>query len=148
MPFLQHKLPPSTTSCKLVSPFISAPEEFLPIIFFERNSEESDDSSFEWYSYIWNDKVLKYKFKENDSDADDMIDEVKRQTRIKKEKVKPTIVKCCTNLARNTYLKEKDSKTDHCSYICTDVLKKEESEISDLFYYYYREENKEKIFII
>lgn len=37
------------------------------MIFLEGDSEELDDSSFEWYSYTWNDKVPEYKFEENDS---------------------------------------------------------------------------------
>ncbi|CAG8786805.1 22506_t:CDS:1, partial [Gigaspora rosea] len=94
--------------------------------------------------HTWNNKVPEYKFEENDSDADDIIDEVRRQTRIKKDKIKPTIVKCHADLAGNSYLKEKDSKTDLCSYICNDGLEKEETEIRDLFNYYYGEENKRR----
>lgn len=62
-----YKVPTCITSRKLVSPFISAPGEFSPMIFLEGDSEELDDSSFEWYSYTWNDKVPEYKFEENDS---------------------------------------------------------------------------------
>ncbi|CAG8528493.1 15661_t:CDS:2, partial [Gigaspora rosea] len=58
--------------------------------------------------------------------------------------MKPTVVKCHADLAGNTYLKEKDSKTDLCSYICNDGLEKEETEIRDLFDYYYGEENKRR----
>ncbi|CAG8727888.1 25790_t:CDS:2, partial [Gigaspora rosea] len=94
--------------------------------------------------HTWNNKVPEYKFEENDSDANDIIDEVRRQTRIKKDKMKPTVVKCRADLAGNTYLKEEDSKTDLRSYICNDGLEKEETEIRDLFNYYYGEENKRR----
>ncbi|CAG8656497.1 15216_t:CDS:1, partial [Gigaspora rosea] len=142
--FLRHKSPTSTISRKLVSPFINTSAEFPPMIFLEGDSEELDDSSFEWYSHTWNDKVPEYRFEETDSDADNTIDEIRRQIQIKKEKVKPITVKCCADLAGNTYLQEENSKPDLCSYICNKDLEKEGTEISDLFDYYYGEEKKKK----
>ncbi|CAG8725688.1 3183_t:CDS:2, partial [Gigaspora rosea] len=49
------------------------------MIFLEDESDESDDSRFEWYSYMWNNKVLEYKFGKNDSNFDDNIDEARRK---------------------------------------------------------------------
>ncbi|CAG8460185.1 6941_t:CDS:1 [Gigaspora rosea] len=144
MASLQYKSPTSTISRKIVSPFIGTAGEFPPMIFLEGDSEESDDSNFEWYSYTWNDKVPEYKFEENNSDADDIIDEARRQIRINKKKMKPTVVKCHADLAGNIYLKEEESKTDFRSFICNDRLEKEEMEISDLFDYYYGEEDNER----
>ncbi|CAG8568973.1 2164_t:CDS:2, partial [Gigaspora rosea] len=69
----------------------ASPQYKSPASTISRDSEVSDDSSFEWYSYTWNDKVPEYKFEENDSDEDNTIDEIRRQIRIKKEKVKPTM---------------------------------------------------------
>ncbi|CAG8490300.1 1361_t:CDS:2 [Gigaspora rosea] len=113
---LQYKSPTSTISHKIVSPFISTTGEFPHMIFLEGDSEELDDSNFEY----------------------------KKTTRIKKEMMKPIVVRCHTDFSGNIYLKEEDSKTDLRSFICNDGLEQEETEISDLFDYYFGEEDKER----
>ncbi|CAG8656007.1 27184_t:CDS:2 [Dentiscutata erythropus] len=84
---------------RLVSPFISVPKGVPP-----RN------------------RIKEYKFNENDSDADETIDETRRQMKIDKEKNRPTIAECFYDIAgnaeecikKNTYhlgsLKEEQSK--------------------------------------
>ncbi|CAG8786776.1 22593_t:CDS:2, partial [Gigaspora rosea] len=110
--FSQHRSFAFATSHKLVSPFIGVLGEPSPMIFLEDRSDESDDSRFEWYCYMWNNKVLGYKVGENDSDLDDSIDEARRKEKLERRKAKPFNIKCHSDLAGNTYLEERNVEVD------------------------------------
>ncbi|CAG8496469.1 13868_t:CDS:2 [Dentiscutata erythropus] len=110
-----------TRKNKLVSPFISVPNDIPLVIFLEE-----------------------YTFTKNDFDADDDIDETRKQLRLKKEKNKPATVHCFYDIAGNTYLQKDTVRNDLCHYISKGTPKVEKTEISDLFDYYYEEELSKK----
>ncbi|CAG8626109.1 2754_t:CDS:2 [Dentiscutata erythropus] len=107
---------------KIVFPFISVPSGVPPVIFLE---EESDESK-------------------NDSDANNIINKARRWLKLNKEKNKLTIVQCLYDLASNAYLQESPIRFDSRNYISKRTIEKEETEIRDLFDYYYREELNKK----
>ncbi|CAG8725260.1 26397_t:CDS:2, partial [Dentiscutata erythropus] len=117
-----------TRKNKLVSPFISVPNDVPPVIFLE----------------AWENKIQEYTFTKNDSDTNENIDEARRQLKLKKEKNKPTTVQCFYDLSGNAYLQENFTKYNLRSYISKGSNQIEETEISDLFDYYYGEELSKK----
>ncbi|CAG8556112.1 1723_t:CDS:2, partial [Dentiscutata heterogama] len=130
---------------RLISPFLSAPNGNPPLIFLGSDSDESRDSSFEWYETAWESKGPEYKFNIYDSDIDDVIDEIRRQLRVRKEKNKPSIVRCRYDLAGNAYLRGKEDRRDVRSFISTGEAKEErERPIRDLFEYYFGEESEKR----
>ncbi|KAF0484016.1 hypothetical protein F8M41_023119 [Gigaspora margarita] len=93
------------------------------MIFLEDDSDKSDDSRFEWYSYTWNNKVPEYKFEGNDSDLDNSIDEARRKDKLKKKKTKPTTIRCSSDLTGNVYLKEDDVNSISINILVVEELK-------------------------
>ncbi|CAG8508108.1 2970_t:CDS:2 [Dentiscutata heterogama] len=128
-----------TRNNKIVSPFIKAPDGNPPMIILENDSDESSNSDFEWYASAWKYRVPEYQFNENDSDADEIIDEIQRQIKLRKAKLKSPSAKCFYDLAGNAYLQEKDIKPDLRGYISIRPTKEEYNPIRDIFDYYFGE---------
>ncbi|CAG8541554.1 22501_t:CDS:2 [Dentiscutata erythropus] len=89
-----------------------------------------------WVKY----KVSEYQFNENNSDAYEIIDEVKRQNKIIKKKLKSLSAKCLYDLAKNAYFQEQEVKPDLRGYISIKLQKEKYSPIGDIFDYYFRKE--------
>ncbi|KAF0475812.1 hypothetical protein F8M41_024514 [Gigaspora margarita] len=66
----------STRRNKISSPFLTVPDSISPSIFYENESSDSNNSDIEWYEATWGNRRLKYEFGENDSDADENVDEL------------------------------------------------------------------------
>ncbi|CAG8535237.1 11520_t:CDS:2 [Dentiscutata erythropus] len=62
-------------------------------------------------------KIPKYKYNENNSDADSEINKIQRLTKLKKEKLKSPFTKCLYNLTGNAYFREEKIKLDLRGYI-------------------------------
>ncbi|CAG8569458.1 8495_t:CDS:2, partial [Dentiscutata erythropus] len=85
-------------------------------------------------------KTPKYKFNENDSDTDEIIDEVRRLNKLKKEKFRFPSAKCSYDLAGNVYFYEERVKPDLHGYISSNYKEEKLNLISDIFDYYFGEE--------
>ncbi|CAG8700255.1 18467_t:CDS:2, partial [Dentiscutata erythropus] len=103
--------PPSTPTISS-----SGPNGAPPIIFLESDSDESNNSNFDWYKTRW-----------------------------KNRKAKTLTVTCQYDLAGNAYLTEEGAKKDLQSHLVTEPVEKEEvEEIRDVFDYYYGEDLKKR----
>ncbi|CAG8505706.1 10885_t:CDS:2 [Gigaspora rosea] len=84
----------------------------------------NNEEPAEWYSYL-DFGTLELEVDEVASDADDIIDEVNRQFKIKRKKDKLLSIRCYADEAGNTYLQE--------------ALGIENLPVNDLFDYFYEE---------
>ncbi|CAG8644099.1 21640_t:CDS:2 [Gigaspora margarita] len=117
-----------------ISPLSS--EALFPTLCYDFHPENTE--LIKWYSFL-DYGTVKVEVDEFTSNADDIIDEVKRQFKIKKEKSKPLSIRCYSDEAGNTYLQESNAQPDPQGYI-TLSSKARSSPVSDLFDYIYEEQ--------
>ncbi|CAG8531446.1 26308_t:CDS:2 [Dentiscutata erythropus] len=98
---LRNSLNTTTQHNRIVSLFITTPGGNPLTIILESDLDESTDSNFEWYTSAWKHKDPEYQFNENNSNTDEIIDEVRRQNKIIKEKLKFLSAKCFCLSSKN-----------------------------------------------
>lgn len=59
---------------KIISSFLTIFYSIPFSLFYKNESSNSSNSDTKWYTITWNNKVNEYKFRENDSDANNNID--------------------------------------------------------------------------
>ncbi|CAG8655190.1 31595_t:CDS:2, partial [Gigaspora margarita] len=106
-------------------------------VYLLYDSNFDSPNQVEWYSFL-EFGTVEVEVDEFASDADDVIDEVNWQSKIKQKKNKPLSIRCYSDKASNTYLQESNAQLDPWGYI-TKVLETEGLPVSDLFDYFYEE---------
>ncbi|KAF0501382.1 DNA/RNA polymerase [Gigaspora margarita] len=125
---------------KIISPFLDNSNSISPSIFYEDDESAFSDSDPEWYETTWGNKTIAYTFEENDSDNDEVIDEARRQLKLRKAQFRRPLIKSSYDLAGNAYLYEDGAKEDPRGYVATVFdLVEEDEPIRDILDYYYEE---------